>query len=105
MTKVYVCVYRHYFPTKAEVAATRLIAAKDPKLARFIDEYTNGTSYFDWGDDPSFYSAIHMQGRPEYAGWGVCRPNVRQTLEAGSVVIFFCAKCANPGNAETNYYF
>lgn len=43
---------------------------------------------FDYGDDPSFQHALRTGGR---LTWGVCRPNVRNLLAKGDVVIFFAA--------------
>lgn len=105
MTRAYVCVYRHFFPPPRAIADTRLAAARDPALLSFVDQYVAGTSYFDWGDDPSFFSAQQIQGSFAYAGWGVCRPNVRAALAPGDLVVFFCAKRQAPRTTETDYYF
>jgi hypothetical protein len=40
---------------------------------------------YDNGDDPSFYVA--RRGGP--LTWGVCRQNVRNAIEPGSIVVFF----------------
>ncbi len=105
MSSAYVCVYRHFFPPPKAIAATRQAAANDRELLRFIDDYVAGRSYYDWGDDPSFFSAERHQGGPEFAGWGVCRPNVRAALVPGDLVVFFCAKRPAPRTTTTDYFF
>jgi hypothetical protein len=40
---------------------------------------------YDNGDDPSFYVA--RNGGP--LTWGVCRQDVRNSIESGSIVVFF----------------
>ena len=103
----YVCVYRHFFPPKSAITATRVAAAydRDRDLMRFIDDYEAGNSYFDWGDDPSFFSAQRTQGSAEHAAWGVCRPNLRAVLKNGDVVVFFCAKRIARESRATDYFF
>ena len=41
---------------------------------------------YDNGDDPSFFAARHSGGP---LTWGVCRPDVRNAIEPGSVCVFF----------------
>jgi hypothetical protein len=72
-----------------DLRKTREAAASDPLLARFLDEYAG--SFFDWGDDPSFFCASHRLGDVRRASWGVCRPDVRHEAAAGDLVVFFCA--------------
>jgi hypothetical protein len=40
---------------------------------------------YDNGDDPSFYVAR----RGGLLTWGVCRQDVRNSIEPGSIVVFF----------------
>lgn len=103
----YVCVYRHFQPSPKAIRDTLTIAvtAPDPLLSGFVHAYTEGTSYFDWGDDPSFFSAQHFHGSSAYAAWGVCRPNVRSKLKQGDVVIFFCARRRPQVKPTTDYFY
>ena len=41
---------------------------------------------FDYGDDPSFYA---MKKFKSPLTWGVCRPDVRNGLSEGDIVVFF----------------
>jgi len=84
----YVCVYRQIIPSPKELKKTELSATQNSVLRRFIDEY-NG-SFYDWGDDPSFFSAKHWLSDVNGATWGVCRRDVRSVLNKGDVVVFFC---------------
>ncbi len=61
-------------------------------MKRFLEEYRRADSYLDWGDDPSFFSAITQFGDPRRATWGVCRRDVRGSLVLGDAVAFICAK-------------
>ena len=105
MPHAYICVYRHFFPSVNDIQLTRKLANNDPKLQNFIDSYEAGTNYFDWGDDPSLFSAIGTHDTPAGAGWGVCRPNVRALLNQGDLVVFFCAKRLKRGSLLCKYYF
>jgi len=40
---------------------------------------------YDFGDDPSFHSSLLNRGN---LTWGVCRPNVRNPLNVGDLVVF-----------------
>jgi hypothetical protein len=62
----------------------------DPLLRRFLDEYED--SYFDWGDDPSFFCALRRLGDVNKASWGVCRADVRSVLAERDVVVYFCGR-------------
>lgn len=99
------CVYRHFYPSKRDITATRADASRDPDLLRFIDGYSDGGSFYDWGDDPSFFAAERTSGNAASAAWGVCRPDVRAKLTEGDVVVFFCAKRVAVRGGPTNYYF
>jgi len=105
VNSAYVCVYRHFFPSTRDIVATQTAAVTDPKLLRFLALYPGASSFYDWGDDPSFYSALCTQGDPAFAGWGVCRPDVRQAVVPGDLVVFFCAKRQAPRARTTDYYF
>ena len=105
MPQAYVCVYRHFFPSRKNILLTREVAATDPDLDSFLNSYEDGTNYYDWGDDPSLFSAIGTHGTPSAAGWGVCRPNVRALLVPDDLVVFFCAKRLTHDTKEYKYYF
>jgi hypothetical protein len=67
---------------------TEAAAKYDPLLRTFLEGYDH--SYYDWGDDPSFFAAQHILGDVRKASWGVCRRDVRNTLGERDVVVFFC---------------
>jgi hypothetical protein len=93
--RVYVCVYRQYIPERRSLReCVERAAEADPQLQGLYDRLMAGDSVYDWGDDPSFFSAEYIQGSAENAAWGVCRPNVRQKIRANDVVVFFCARRA-----------
>jgi len=98
----YVCTYRHFQPSRAQRRKTEEAAKDDPLLRDFLIQYDQ--SYFDWGDDPSFYSAFHRLGTINKASWGVCRQDVRTSLVDGDVVVFFCAKQDKPKKCW-HYFF
>lgn len=98
----YVCTYCHKNRRAGELQTTRTAAEKDPLLRIFLDGYND--SYYDWGDDPSFFAAQHLLGDVRKASWGVCRPDVRNTLEECDVVVFFCA-CQRQDEHVWRYYF
>lgn len=98
----YVCVYRQIKPSPKASKMTEQAATKNSLLRRFIDEY-NG-SFYDWGDDPSFFSAKHLLGDVNSATWGVCRRDVRSVLNKGDVVVFFCGSQIKD-KGVWHYYF
>jgi hypothetical protein len=98
----YLCVYCHKSRTGNEPELTREAAETDPLLGTFLDG--NDQSYYDWGDDPSFFAAQHLLGDVRKASWGVCRPDVRKALGTGDVVIFFCA-CQRQDEDVWRYHF
>jgi hypothetical protein len=52
---------------------------------------------YDRGDDPSFKAAKELRGP---LMWGVCRPNIRNKLHEGDIVVFFsCRKSNQNGNS------
>jgi hypothetical protein len=104
-TFVYLCVYRQVFPRrKAVLQEVQQAAMSNPMLAKLLEHYESGQTAYDWGDDPSFFSAEHEQGSSAYAAWGVCRPNVRRKLLPGDMVIYFCARSRLDGGG-VDYLF
>lgn len=102
--RAYLCVYRQVIPSRETLLVDAMIsAAKHEDLSILLPLYETGSAY-DWGDDPSFFSAEFTQGNASHAGWGICRPNVRARLDRGDLVVFFCARRANEG-AVTEYLF
>jgi hypothetical protein len=95
--QLYVCVYCRYVPTPIQWRKTVELARSDKRLAQFLDEYWGSDSFYDWGDDPSFFSAREVLGDASRASWGVCRPEVRRSLGIGDAVAFFCGKLAVTG--------
>ena len=99
--KAYVCVYRKLRPQEKDRRATELEAANDHLLGKFLETYQEG--FFDWGDDPSFFAAKHQLNDIRQATWGVCRRDVRSSLDVGDVIIFFCAR--ENTDKTWDYYF
>ena len=60
--QLYVCVYRRRVPTPSEWRKSVKLARSDKRLARFLDEYWRCDSFYNWGDDPSFFSAREVLG-------------------------------------------
>lgn len=86
----YLCTYRHYQPSRPQLRKTASGTPDDPLLREFLDEYED--SYFDWGDDPSFFCALRRLGDVNKASWGVCRADVRAMLAERDVVVYFCGR-------------
>ena len=84
----YVCTYRRKTPEPKERRQTEEAAKRDPLLRSFLEIYDR--SYYDWGDDPSFFAAQNRLGDVRKASWGVCRRDVRNALTKGDLVVFFC---------------
>jgi hypothetical protein len=103
--RVYVCVYRQFIPENKRLLRMAAEAAtNNPDLRSLLDRLHAGNTAYDWGDDPSFFSATYHQGQPTHAGWGVCRANVRRYLYPGDMVVYFCARRGNRKSA-TKYLF
>jgi hypothetical protein len=101
--KAYICVYRHPVPSRKDLLSAKVAGASNPAIRRFLDVYNDQNCYYDWGDDPSFFAASYMLGDVRRASWGVCRPDVRNYLNDGDYVVFFCAKEA--GKPIWDYYY
>lgn len=100
----YLCVYRQVIPNdERRLLGATLAAAEHEDIAELLASYEAG-SFYDWGDDPSFFSASLLQGDPAYAGWGVCRRDVRAKLYPGDMAVFFCARQAVVGGV-IEYFF
>ena len=84
----YLCTYCHRKPSAKDWNRTRGAAEQDQILGKFLVGWDR--SYYDWGDDPSFFAAQQFLGDVREATWGVCRPDVRKALSEGDVVLFFC---------------
>jgi len=84
----YLCTYRRIRPSPRALRQTRAAAKQDPLLRAFLEDYD--ASYYDWGDDPSFFAAQHLLGDVRNATWGVCRRDVRKVLTERDVIVFFC---------------
>jgi hypothetical protein len=90
MARALACVYRHPIPEPRHLARTHSDARRGSMLERYLARYED--SFYDWGDDPSFFAATDVLGSPTRATWGVCRANVRRMLAVGDFVAFFCAR-------------
>lgn len=102
--KAFVCVYLHNEPSKKAKTLTQAAAVTDPNLRQFLVDYSQPNAFWDWGDDPGFYSASRILDSPLKASWGVCRRDVRIQLKSGDFIVWFCAR--TDSNTKTvNYYF
>lgn len=54
---------------------------------------------YDYGDDPSFRTAKALRGP---LTWGVCRPNVRNRIRKGDIVVFI--SCSRQKNGTDSAY-
>lgn len=95
--KCYVCVYRQPSPNRVKLKRTYKVGSDRRGLRKYLELYRSGfepgrACFYDWGDDPAFYAAEEFLGDVNRASWGVCRRDVRQKLQKGDFVIFFCAK-------------
>jgi hypothetical protein len=98
----FVSVYRNIIPSRKDWRKVAKVAEEDPVLRKYLGEYED--SYFDWGDDPSFFAAQEYLGDVRRASWGVCRRNLRELLAPEDLVIFFCAReCLEP--RTWHYYY
>jgi hypothetical protein len=87
-------------PSPRALRQTRAAAKHDRLLHDFLENYD--ASYYDWGDDPSFFAAHHLLGDVRKASWGVCRRDVRNVVRTGDLIVFFCGR--QDGRAW-RYYF
>lgn len=94
--RAYVCVYRHPVPRPIDRRRTEEAAADNEFLRRYLDLYDQPDCYYDWGDDPSFYSATEILDDVGRTTWGVCRRDVRSWLRTGSYVVFVCGRESAP---------
>jgi hypothetical protein len=86
----YAYVYKQRAPSKGALKRTHAAALQNPLLTTFLEDYTH--SYYDWGDDPSFFASRHILGDVRMATWGVCRRDVRAAIREGDFVVFFCGR-------------
>ncbi|HEY5328786.1 MAG TPA: hypothetical protein VIJ79_02780 [Acidobacteriaceae bacterium] len=98
----YLCTYRRIRPSNLVLRHMGAAAKQDPLLQTFLNSYDK--SYYDWGDDPSFFAAQHLLRDVRKASWGVCRPDVRNVLGEGDIVVFFCG-CQDKDTCVWRYYF
>jgi len=84
----YLCTYRRTEPSSRRLEQMSAAAKHDPLLRAFLKGYRR--SYYDWGDDPSFFAAQRRLGDVRKASWGVCRRDVRNALGERDLVVFFC---------------
>ncbi|MHB8544257.1 MAG: ISAzo13-like element transposase-related protein, partial [Leptospirales bacterium] len=101
--KAFVCVYRHKKPKPQDWKNTEEANRSDPYINEFLDSYE--ASFFDWGDDPGFFSANKQLNTPCLASWGVCRRDVRKQLQSGDYIIWFCARENSEQEKVWEYYF
>jgi hypothetical protein len=90
--RAFVCVYLHREPSRSEFAKTEEASDQDPLLARFLKTYKQPGSFWDWGDDPSFFAATEILKDVRAASWGVCRRDVRAVLGPDDFIVWFCAR-------------
>src|SRR5215217_9073404 len=90
--RAWVCVYRHPIPPRSDRAKTERAADSKSFLRRYLDLYDRQDYFYDWGDDPSFYSAMELLDDVRKATWGVCRRDIRSLLKKGDYVVFVCGR-------------
>ena len=98
----YLCTYCHKNPGPRDRDRTREAAEQDHTLSHHLDGWDH--SFYDWGDDPSFFAAQQLLRDVREATWGVCRPDVREALNEGDVVVFFCG-CQRDDGGLWRYHF
>jgi hypothetical protein len=100
----YLCTYRRIAlgPSSRRLKRTSVAAKRDPLLRAFLEGYED--SYYDWGDDPSFFAAERRLGDACKASWGVCRRDVRNALGERDLVVFFCGR-EDKNKRVWRYYF
>ncbi len=78
--------------------------ADDPTaiVSGFYDAMGKHEFPFDLGDDPAFFSARYHDGP---VTWGVCRPDVRRSIQTGEWMVFFAAEKEDRYSALTRYRF
>jgi len=82
MPKVYLCAYHsNLHKAKLHSDPAHVVAQAYAMAIRRSDVWP-----YDFGDDPSFFSATHLNGP---VTWGVCRGDIRNKLASGDVVVFF----------------
>lgn len=101
----YLCVYRRRVQSTTNRVKTEKAAFNDATLQAFLRCYSADDSYYDWGDDPSFFSAVHRLGDAQRATWGVCRRDVRSTVVRGDFVVFFCGREGSGVPKTWEYYY
>ena len=110
--KFYICVYRQPLLTKKVWGKASKNAASDDVLKEYLKRYKNRFKknrwgkgrFYDWGDDPAFFSAEHLLNDVNRATWGVCRPDVRRNLTKGDALVFFCAQ-QQKNRKQWRYYY
>ncbi len=108
----YVCVYRQPVVDKLW-QRTWDEADGIPKLKKYLRRYERRFRknkkgigrFYDWGDDPSFFATEEFLGDVRKAGWGVCRRDVRDKLNRGDFIIFFCAQQQEDDEDLWKYYY
>ncbi len=58
--RAWVCAYRRPIPRSSDRAKTEEEANGNSFLRRYLDLYGQHDYFYDWGDDPSFYSATEL---------------------------------------------
>jgi hypothetical protein len=103
--KAFICVYRQPIVDRKTLQQVKTAATSQPLLQTFLSRYGQPNCFYDWGDDPAFFSATELFGDPRYASWGVCRPNVRRQLTPGDLVIFFCGRQSSSTAGFWDYFY
>ena len=103
--KAFIVVYLHSFQPKKVITQTLDRNRGNHLVEKYIKAFSNFDSYLDWADDPSFFCAQEMLGDIRQASWGVCRRDVRNQLQSGDLVVFFCGKRILEKPKEWKYYF
>lgn len=81
-TKIYLATFLSPSETSAKTGPGPCVA----KFEKNRQSVSNDDWPYDFGDDPSFFCMRRLHGN---LTWGICRPDVRNNLGRGDIVVFF----------------
>jgi hypothetical protein len=103
--KAFIVVYQHSFRSDKLIQKTLDRNKGNLHVSNYVEEFKQDNSFLDWADDPSFYCSQDILGDLRQTSWGVCRRDVRNQLETGDLVVFFCGKQDIQERKRWKYYF
>src|SRR5690242_20229038 len=69
--------------------------------AVYLAPAASGAWPFDVGDDPSFLASRSASGTSRKLSWGVCRPDLRNRMRPGDLIVFFAGEADVPHALRT----